>query len=395
MLRVILQGYFMKWALFVFFISNLASASILNFPNKCEAEKVSVDSIKKTIKIYNEAKIFPVKSQPEFFASYFEAIEKFAFLNQAIENSIIGDDHYYDNTGKINNYEFISSNTCIKLSHIRKFLKRKGVKLTGIPSNLKKDITIAVIDTGIDLKNPYLTKRMIIPSDLKALDFSGQGLQDKNGHGSHVTGLILAVFPQAKILPLNYYNRKATGKQNLAATIAALNYAIDQNVDIINYSGGGPYPDVDELRALKRAEKKGILIVAAAGNERSDLDNNLNAFFPASYKLSNIIVVGNVDNNLQRAPSSNFGKNSVDIMAFGFKSLSFGVDNQNCSEYQTGTSQSAPLVTGALALLMASNLHLSPLDAKKKIIAQSLSIKNLVNDAKNGAVLNMNGIATR
>ena len=54
--------------------------------------------------------------------------------------------------------------------------------------------------------------------------------------------------------------------------IDALRFAVEKNVDIINYSGGGPEPSMEELQILKQAEKKGILVVAAAGNEESDID---------------------------------------------------------------------------------------------------------------------------
>src|SRR5690606_27261379 len=108
------------------------------------------------------------------------------------------------------------------------------------------------------------------------VDFSGAKVTntpaDQHGHGTHVAGIVKSIFPEVKILALKYYNPKATGQANLDATIKALKFAVDNNVDVINYSGGGPEASVEELRVLKEAEKKGILVIAAAGNERSNID---------------------------------------------------------------------------------------------------------------------------
>src|SRR5690606_35904243 len=103
---------------------------------------------------------------------------------------------------------------------------------------------------------------------------------DKHGHGTHVAGIVKSIFPDVKILAIKYYNPKASGQANLDATVKALQYAVDQNVDVINYSGGGPEASVEELRVLKAAEAKGILVIAAAGNERSNIDDKKNAYYP-------------------------------------------------------------------------------------------------------------------
>lgn len=250
----------------------------------------------------------------------------------------------------------------------------------------KKDITVAVIDTGIDFNHPFLRPNLIVQNGLVGdknfgMDFSfsvKSGMEktpnDTHGHGTHVSGIIKNTFPQVKILALKYYDPQASGQENLNSTIRALEYAVDANVDVINYSGGGPEASADELRALKRAEKKGILVVAAAGNEKSNIDDKKNAYYPASYGLSNIITVMAHDQSLERISSSNFGQKSVDISAPGYRIRS-AIPAQGSKEgragYMTGTSQATAFVSGVAALMKAAYPKLTAAQIKSIILASA------------------------
>jgi subtilisin family serine protease len=245
-----------------------------------------------------------------------------------------------------------------------------------------KDIVVAVIDTGIQADHSFLKDNIHVLSgkpgkDNYGVDFStGKATNapaDQHGHGTHVAGIVKSVFPDVKILALKYYNPKATGQANLEATIKALKYAVDNNVDVINYSGGGPEASVEELRILKEAEKKGILVVAAAGNERSNIDDKRHAYYPASYGLSNIITVGAHDDNLTIIPSSNYGKNSVDIAAPGHRIRS-AIPN-NGAGYMTGTSQATAFVSGVAALIKAKYPEMKFDQVKNIILSSSLKVK--------------------
>jgi subtilisin family serine protease len=223
----------------------------------------------------------------------------------------------------------------------------------------KKEIVVAVIDTGIDPDHPFLKKNIHVlkgkSSQLNyGLDFSKGKISankpmDNHGHGTHVAGIIKSVFPTVKILTLKYYNRNANGQDNLNSTIEALDYAVNMGVDIINYSGGGPEPDRRELEILKRAEAKGILVVAAAGNEESNIDNKDNAYYPASYGLRNIITVTAHDQSKRVLSSSNYGMKTVDISAPGYR-IKSALPNRR-SGYLTGTSQATAFVSGVAALI--------------------------------------------
>ncbi len=231
----------------------------------------------------------------------------------------------------------------------------------------KKEIVVAVVDTGIDPVHPFLEKNIFVENGKVdetnfGVDFSkdkklkGAPI-DQHGHGTHVSGIIKSIFPEVKILALKYYNPNASGLDNLNSTVEALKYAVDNNVDVINYSGGGPEAAVEELRVLKEAERKGILVVAAAGNEESNIDDRKKAYFPASYGLKNIITVTAHDEDLKILSSSNYGRSSVDIFAPGYR-IKSSLQNGRAG-YLTGTSQATAFVTGVAALIKSQYPNLS------------------------------------
>lgn len=243
----------------------------------------------------------------------------------------------------------------------------------------KKEIVVAVVDTGIDREHPFLEKNIFVesgkvdPSNF-GVDFSkdrkGKGMPiDNHGHGTHVSGIIKSIFPEVKILALKYYNPNASGVDNLNSTVEALRYAVDHNVDVINYSGGGPEAAAEELRVLKEAERKGILVVAAAGNEESNIDDNKKAYFPASYGLKNIITVTAHDEDLKILNSSNYGRSRVDIFAPGYR-IKSSLQNGRTG-YLTGTSQATAFVTGVAALIKSEYPQLSTEKIKEIIKASA------------------------
>ncbi|MBT7610659.1 MAG: S8 family serine peptidase [Bacteriovoracaceae bacterium] len=258
-----------------------------------------------------------------------------------------------------------------------------------------KQVVVAVIDTGIDPKHPHLDKNVHVTlGDVSfrnyGIDFSKNRYNkkqpsDSHGHGTHVAGIVKSVYPEVKILTLKYYNPKATGQDNLNSTISALKYAVDQNVDVINYSGGGPEPALEELRVLKLAEKKGILVVAAAGNEESDIDVKNNAYYPASYGLKNIITVTAHDQGLKMLNSSNYGKRTVDLSAPGYR-IKSSLPNGR-SGYLTGTSQATAFVTGAAALLLAQFPELTATQLKAIINKSARKEITLLSRCKSGGRL--------
>jgi len=260
-------------------------------------------------------------------------------------------------------------------------------------SSCSKNVVVAVVDTGIDYSHPELRDNLWInsgesgpwnppaylASQTPCRDKSCNGIDDDNngfiddvigwdfvndvplpydthGHGSHISGIIGAsaangiglsgVCPRVRIMALKYYDSSGAGFNNLQNTVKAFHYANKMGAHIINYSGGGAEAATAERMALEDSRSKGILIVAAAGNDGRS--NDIMPYYPASYPLDNIISVASINRQDQLLPSSNFGK-IVHVAAPGLSVLStlpggrFGM--------MTGTSQATAFVTGAAALL--------------------------------------------
>lgn len=253
------------------------------------------------------------------------------------------------------------------------------------------NVVVAVIDTGIDANHPDL-KPNLWKAPLNSKKEPGSGSTygwdfvtkasnptDAHGHGTHIAGIIGAiankntgtagVAQKVQIMAVRYYSESALGSVNLANTIKALHYAIDNGAKIINYSGGGPEYSEEEFRAMKKAEEHGVLIVAAAGNEHNDTDAEENRYYPAAYSLKglkNIISVASIDSNNRLLPSSNWGKQSVDVAAPGEGILSTLPGGRYGK--MTGTSQATAFVSGIAALLLSKNPSLSPVELKKLIV---------------------------
>ncbi|WP_373999330.1 S8 family peptidase [Bdellovibrio bacteriovorus] len=245
-----------------------------------------------------------------------------------------------------------------------------------------RDIVVAIIDTGVDVNHPLIRDHLWVnPNDQKnSLDDDGNGyaddlhgwnfvsnnsdISDNHGHGTHVAGIILqkAKTQKVKFMILKYYDPLQSGDDNLLATVKAIRYATKMKADIINYSGGGDSRSPLEEAAIRDAQKQGIVFVAAAGNEGRDTDRV--GYYPAGYRLSNIISVAAVDSRKRLLASSNYGSKSVDIAAPGknvFSSLPGGRYG-----FMTGTSQATAWVSGLVASLLArSEKSLRPEDIKR------------------------------
>jgi len=201
-----------------------------------------------------------------------------------------------------------------------------------------KTKTVAVIDTG--LAEPILESgyRLGI-CKFGHKDFTGEGIKDTHGHGTNVSGLIHrgAIGSNYCQVIIKYYSKSASNKENLDRMIAAIKYAVAIRVDYINLSGGGIAPFPEEKAAVDDALKHGIKIIAAAGNEKTDLAKQ--TYYPAMYD-DRIIVVGDGVDEAHKAKTSNYGKR-VNIWRDGVNQTAFGIT-------ETGTSQATAIYTGEL-----------------------------------------------
>lgn len=286
-----------------------------------------------------------------------------------------------------------------------------------------KDIVVAIIDTGVDENHEDLKGNLWVNPGETGLDKNGKDkatngidddnngfvddvhgwnfvsnnnkLTDNHGHGTHVAGIlgaqagngkgIVGIAPDVSLMVLKYYDPLVNNSDNLKNTIKAIHYAIKMGAVIINYSGGGTEYSQDEFEAVQEAEKKGILFVAAAGNERSNSDQF--HYYPADYKLSNLISVTALDPSLEVLASSNYGIETVDLAAPGQNILSTLPGNNY--GFLTGTSQATPFVSGAAVLIMAKKPGFKYADVKKHILSTGDAFTNLAAKTRSSRKLNL------
>jgi thermitase len=273
-----------------------------------------------------------------------------------------------------------------------------------------RDVVVAVIDTGIDENHPDIKQNLWHDktTGIYGWDFVANKANpvDDHNHGTHVAGILGAslnakagisgVAHKVSIMAVKYYSDKNTGAENLRNSIKALNWAIDHGANIINYSGGGPEFSAEEYTALKRARDKGVLLVAAAGNERQNSDLVENYYYPCAYRLENIICVAAINIRNDMLSSSNWGKTRVDVAAPGENILSTipGLKDKAGKymggryAYMSGTSQATAFVTGLAALLLAKNHALKPEQIRDIVRSSVDKLPNLRDKVYSGGKVN-------
>ncbi len=212
------------------------------------------------------------------------------------------------------------------------------------PQNAR--VTIAILDTGIDYSHPEFTGKLVPGYDFINDDNIAQ---DDNGHGTHVAGIAAAtgnngmgisgVSWNALILPVKVLNSSGNGTYSDVAR--GIIWAVDEGADIINLSLGGDKPSQLLEEATTYASDRGVVLVASSGNSGAN-----HILFPAA--ISQVIAVGAVDIDNNHAGFSNYGP-ELDLVAPGVNILSTMLNNSY--SYKSGTSMSAPMIAGAIALL--------------------------------------------
>lgn len=204
---------------------------------------------------------------------------------------------------------------------------------------------IAIIDTGVDLNNIEVKAAMC-----GGEDFTGQGLQDADGHG---TNMFLTISRQVNLskfclMPLKWYHTKEHRNWldtpvPLTYIVSAINRAIRVKAKIINMSLNGSRSFEPERQALKRALDLGLTVVVAAGNSGKDLSSKCSSY-PACYafKSKNFYVVAGVDENGMVSKNSNYGGPVNAVEAYG-------------NDLTAGTSVSAAIHTAKVAMACSKN----------------------------------------
>lgn len=269
---------------------------------------------------------------------------------------------------KIHNIPYISTSPTptVSPSPLPKISKRKRKHKKG-----NKTIKIAIIDTGLNL-NDVRFKDHLCEKGHKS--FVGP-MEDNHGHGTHIAGIIQKEAGEGDycFLIYKYYSDYSPGMTNLENEISSIKEAILNGATIINFSGGGNAMYMEEYNAIKAHPE--VTVVAAAGNESINLDEETK-YYPASYNAPNIISVGNLEENgIKVAHSSNYGK-SVKAWEIGMNVISTLPDSncvpnirdskltefldkarkdaklEGCVGYMSGSSMATAVHTGKLVRIL-------------------------------------------
>jgi RHS repeat-associated protein len=268
------------------------------------------------------------------------------------------------------------------------------------PSN----VVIGVLDTGIDIGHEDLNGNIYVNAGEipgNKIDDDGNGyVDDVNGwdfahndntvfdandvdlHGTQVAGVIAAksnnagvcgVAPNVKLMPLKFIN----GNWGYTCdAIDAIEYAMAKGVKIINCSFGG----TDDNFALKDTMvNSGILFVCSGGNRGADV--SALPIYPACFNIPNVLSVASIDSMGVLSPYSSFG-NKIHVAAPGINILSTAPGNNY--GYFSGTSASAPFVTGIAALLKSYLPNLSITDIAARIKNNTVLCTNLAGKVTSG-----------
>ncbi len=254
-------------------------------------------------------------------------------------------------------------------------------------------VGICILDTGIDLEHPDFAGRIA-----GVADFTGEGISDLNGHGTHVAGIAAGdgrgcggkyrgVAPAAQLFVAKVLDRR--GSALMSDVMAGIDWAVKQNVDVINLSLSGPPPGDGSDALSETADlvaERGFVVCAAGGNSGPT---------PGSIGppgcARQVITVGastDDDNILEassRGPTAD-GRVKPDVVFPGAGIVSCRAHNTSLgnalnSAYTeaSGTSMATPHATGVAALLLESDAGLTPREIKKLIMGAAVDLGLEVN----------------
>ena len=302
------------------------------------------------------------------------------------------------------------------------------------------NVTVAVIDGGIQTTHPDLIGNIWLNQD----EIQGNGIDDDNNgyvddingwnfvtnnnqvfhdsHGTHVAGIIGAegnnsvgvagVTWDVNLMSLDVFNTNATVSSSLYWE--AVNYAVNNKARVINMSLGGTqnmtyeqyknlYPETDALarQVLQNAVNNGCTVVIAAGNNSKGFDGNWIST-PAIYSdlFEGVISVASVGNTGNPSYYTNYGSKVTIAAPGGDLSISgttggiLNTDSQSSYSWKQGTSMAAPVVTGAISLMLGLEPDLQPAEIQTVLQKSAQQYRSLDGFVENGYFLDLEGALT-
>ena len=278
----------------------------------------------------------------------------------------------------------------------------------------RSNVNVGVIDTGIDITNPFLLDLVntslsvdnSFNNDINSpfIEYN-QGIPFGHWHGTCVSGIISSSLNQGNYVMGINSNVKLASLRSDGLTSAdftetyktvtdSITYANNNSIDIVNYSGGfeansyneGYFQNGGGSASSLQSEINSYsgLIVVAAGNSGMNLDSY--NVWPATFSNDNILVVGNSTSSDNKNSSSNYSSTHVDIFAPGTDIWTTYFGNEYAQV--SGTSFSAPMVTGVAAMMKSVNPNLTASQIKSLIMNNVDQVSALSDKCVSGGRLN-------
>jgi len=270
------------------------------------------------------------------------------------------------------------------------------------PTDSLASVRVAIIDTGVDPNHPYLSGAIwnnqqvnggsaCYVNDTLGYDFVNDipNPIDYDGHGTRVNGIVARDFPQEIQLELMNLKFHEFQKGKVFDAVCAIYYAVDNGADIINMSWGfeaSEFPSILQ-KAIQYASDNDVLLITTAGNTSKDNDN-LNKY-PANLIIPHMIRVTSYEYTastdvVKLANYASYGKNNVDIAAYGFVETPTLGDTLSVS---SGTSLAAPHITRTAAIIKGLFPSLSATDIKDCILNTAFPESEFSNLVATGGIL--------
>ena len=261
-----------------------------------------------------------------------------------------------------------------------KMINAKGGNKVGKKHKAKRNqkVKVAIIDSGVDYSEDIdvAKRKNFIPGE----DEVSILYEDGSGHGTSVAGIIAAKDNDLGITGINenveLYSAKVLDNKNVAPLsriIEAINWAIEEKVNIINMSFGTTANSQALYNAIKKADDAGILLIASAGN-------NETVEYPAKYE--EVVAVGSINAEGELSEQSASG-DELEVVAPGEQILSTSAFDgvMACS----GTSMSAPHVAGVASILWQKDMNM-PADFIRKLLRSTVKDMGDENDYGYGVI---------
>jgi len=247
-------------------------------------------------------------------------------------------------------------------------------------------VTVAVLDTGVDYTHPDLVNRVDAQNGYNYID-GNSDVMDDDGHGTHVAGIIAAELnsigiagvsgnADVKILPLKVLDDQGNG--TMYDVSFAIMDAVDKGADVINLSLSGERGREEPKmlqEAIAYALEHDVVVVAAAGNN----GDRVGRYVPAS--IPGVIAISAVDEEMELSKFSNYGS-EIALAAPGEEILSTYLRGRYV--YASGTSQAAPFVSGTIALMKAAEPQLGIQEIEESLQRTAIDLGRKGPDEKYG-----------